>query len=266
MVTVTTTDPEKARILEPGASPPDQRLEVIRRAREAGFRTGVMAMPLCPGITLTAENTGPLFAAARDAGAEFIYAGGVTLRPGKQKDLFITEVVRAHYGDLEPLYTDLFSENRQSGMPRAADQMRSARAIHESLAALGENELIPHSIYRDILCAPDALFVLFCHMQSLFATRGVDVRPLRAATDRYAAWLSSARSALGRKKAKVVASDPFPVSRILCGMLEDLCADNGRKLESLIGNERLARLASSMVESGGFFDYPSLSVKFPALQ
>ena len=34
MVTVTTTDPEKARILEPGASPPDQRLEVIRRARK----------------------------------------------------------------------------------------------------------------------------------------------------------------------------------------------------------------------------------------
>jgi DNA repair photolyase len=265
MVTVTTTDPEKARILEPGASPPDQRLEVIRRAREAGFRTGVMAMPLCPGITLTSENTAPLFAAARDAGAEFIYAGGVTLRPGKQKDLFITEVVRPHYGELEPLYADLFSENRQSGMPRAADQMRSARAIHESLFALGENELIPHSIYRDILCAPDALFVLFCHMQNLFATRGVDVRPLRAATDRYAAWLSSSRSALGRKKAKVVASDPFPVSRILCGMLEDLCAENGRKLESLIGNERLARLAVSLVESGGFFDYPSLSVKYPTM-
>jgi DNA repair photolyase len=263
LVTVTTVDPERARVLEPGASSPANRLEVVRRAREAGFMTGVMAMPLCPGITIEEENTEPLFAACLDAGADFIEAGGVTLRPGRQKEFFLDEVVRAHYPELEPLYASLFRENRQSGMPLAGESFKSARALHARLDALKVSSNIPHETYRDLLSAPDALFVLFCHMQALYDARGVDTGPLRAATDRYAAWLSLSRAELRRKRAKVIPSDPFPVTRVLSSMLADLLTNDGKGLATTIGNERLARLAAELLEKNGTFDYTTLSLRLP---
>ncbi|HPS44643.1 MAG TPA: radical SAM protein, partial [Treponemataceae bacterium] len=261
LVTVTTVDPEKARVLEPGAASPANRLEVVKRARAAGFMTGVMAMPLCPGITMEEESTERLFAACLESGAEFIEAGGVTLRPGRQKEFFLDEVVRSHYPDLEPLYASLFRENRQSGMPLSGESFKSACALRARLDALKVSSNIPHSAYRELLSAPDALFVLFCHMQGLYDARGVDTKPLRAATDRYAAWLSESRAELRRKRAKVVASDPFPITRVLSSMLLDLSANGGSALATLIGNERLARLASELIEKNGTFDYTTLSLR-----
>ena len=259
-VTITTMDARKAAILEPGAPPPERRLEVVARARAEGFFSGVMAMPLCPGITFGDESVDPLFAACMKAGSQFIQAGGVTLRPGRQKDFFVDEVVRAQYPELMPLYDGLFGENRQSGMPRTEASIRNARALHGKLAALGASELIPHALYREFLSPPDALFVLFCHMQTLYAARGVDTRPLKGATDRYAAWLTENRTELRRKRVKLAPSDPFPVSRILADRLRELASDGGTRLSALIGNERLARLASTIVLKEELFDYRSLTL------
>ena len=100
-------------------------------------------------------------------------------------------------------------------------------------------------------------------MQTLYDARGVDTKPLRAATDRYAAWLSESRAELRRKRAKVVASDPFPITRVLSAMLSDLSAGSGKGLTTLIGNERLACLAAELIEKNGTFDYPTLSPRFP---
>ncbi len=87
-VTITTMDERLAALLEPGAPPPEARIEVIRRARAAGFHAGIMAMPMCPGIDDDEESFARVAEAAKEAGAEFVYPGGVTLRPGRQKDFF----------------------------------------------------------------------------------------------------------------------------------------------------------------------------------
>ena len=49
--TITTTDTELARILEPRAPRPDLRLEALRKLREAGIGAGVICAPVLPGIT-----------------------------------------------------------------------------------------------------------------------------------------------------------------------------------------------------------------------
>src|SRR5215469_9324937 len=49
--TVTTTDIELARLLEPRAPRPDLRLEALLKLREAGIRAGVICAPVLPGIT-----------------------------------------------------------------------------------------------------------------------------------------------------------------------------------------------------------------------
>src|SRR5260370_39736038 len=50
-LTVTTTDPDLARILEPRAPRPDLRLDAVKKLREAGIRAGVICAPVLPGIT-----------------------------------------------------------------------------------------------------------------------------------------------------------------------------------------------------------------------
>lgn len=258
MLTLTTLDPDLARLLEPGASPPADRLACVRAARDAGFRAGVMAMPLCPGITDGAESFHALAEAALDAGAEFVYPGGLTLRPGRQKDCFVS-LVRESFPNLAPLYAKVYGEERPSGMPRMDYAAPRDRDWGSWLDARGTPRLVPHSIYRDFLSAPDSLFVLLCHMATLYAARGIDTRPLSAALTRYADWLKGERAALRRSRVKTAPSDPFPLTRVLAERLADAASSTGpRSLESILGNERLARFARSVVAEGAVFDYASL--------
>ena len=253
IVTVTTVDDETASMLEPGASPPSARLAVVREARARGFRSGVMAMPLCPGLSDGDGSIGALLDACIEAGAEFVYPGGLTLRPGRQKDFFLAAIARRGPA-LRADYDALYAEDRPSGMPLSSRSSELARRLDRLVRARGLPTMIPHGVYRELLSPPDALHVLFCHMQSLYAARGVDVRPLRAATGRYADWLTAERAALrrslGRSRAPSLLPEPFPVTVALTERLRDL--------SGVIGNERLAGLAADIVDAGRVFDYTTL--------
>jgi DNA repair photolyase len=298
IVTVTTTDPDVARIIEPGASLPAERLEVVRRAKEAGFFSGVMAMPLCPGISDTDESTMKLFDAAAEAGADFVYPGGLTIRPGRQKDLFVSTIAQ-RWREFIPLYDFVYQENRQSGMPLLSYAAPLAKKWDRELAARNIPQMIPHRVYRELLSPADSLFVLFCHMGHLYDMRGVNTKPLKSAVDRYAEWLRSERATLRRKRA-MESGVPFPVTEALTKKLEELCGkknppetaqpaddpldlfgdfeqnfnarDSGTSgtippdahaatLESILGNKKLSELAERIVLDGAYFDYSSLTLK-----
>jgi DNA repair photolyase len=94
-LSVTTLDPELARIMEPRASHPSARLAAIETVAKAGIPVGVMVAPVIPGLT-DHEMPNILEAAAR-AGARF--AGYTMLRlPFAIKDLFETWLAQ-HFPD-----------------------------------------------------------------------------------------------------------------------------------------------------------------------
>jgi DNA repair photolyase len=68
-------------IFEPGAAPLAERWRLLRRAREAGLGTAVMAMPLLPGLSDQPEHIEALLTRAAEVGVDFVCAGGLTLRP-----------------------------------------------------------------------------------------------------------------------------------------------------------------------------------------
>ncbi len=80
-VTVTTLDVELARILEPRAPRPDLRLEAISKLSEAGLRVGMSGSPVLPGITDSPKDLEALVRAAAKAGAHYIFAGPLFLKP-----------------------------------------------------------------------------------------------------------------------------------------------------------------------------------------
>jgi DNA repair photolyase len=79
--TVTTTDADLARILEPRAPRPDLRLEALRKLRDQGIRAGVICAPVLPGITDAPRQLESVVRAAAEARATYIYANPLFLKP-----------------------------------------------------------------------------------------------------------------------------------------------------------------------------------------
>jgi len=84
-ISITTLDPELARVMEPRTSSPQGRLSAVRRLAEAGIPVGVMVAPIIPG--LTDHEIPAILKAAAEAGA---YSAGHTVvrLPHSVKDLF----------------------------------------------------------------------------------------------------------------------------------------------------------------------------------
>jgi DNA repair photolyase len=80
-LTITTLDVELARILEPRAPRPDLRLEAVKQLSAAGIRVGVSGSPVLPGITDSPKALDALIRAASEAGAHYIFAGALFLKP-----------------------------------------------------------------------------------------------------------------------------------------------------------------------------------------
>jgi DNA repair photolyase len=79
--TITTTDADLARILEPRAPRPDLRIEALKKLRAAGIRAGVICAPVLPAITDSPRQLEAVVRAAAEAGAVYIYANPLFLKP-----------------------------------------------------------------------------------------------------------------------------------------------------------------------------------------
>ena len=80
-LTVTTTDERLARLLEPKAPPPEQRLEVVSKLAGAGIDVSVNAMPILPGINDDPAALDELARRTAAAGARSIYGNVLFLMP-----------------------------------------------------------------------------------------------------------------------------------------------------------------------------------------
>jgi DNA repair photolyase len=80
-VTITTLNVDLARILEPRAPRPDLRLDAVRTLSAAGLRVGLSCSPVVPGITDSPADLEALVRAAADAGADYVFANPLFLKP-----------------------------------------------------------------------------------------------------------------------------------------------------------------------------------------
>jgi DNA repair photolyase len=86
-ISITTLDPELARLMEPRASAPLARLRAVEELSRAGIPVGILNAPVIPG--LNDHETPQILEASAKAGA--VTAGYVILRlPYVVKDLFAT--------------------------------------------------------------------------------------------------------------------------------------------------------------------------------
>lgn len=112
-VSISSLDEKVSDMLEPGAAPPLQRLELVKRLKKEGFFTGVNAIPLLPYISDTEEELEKIIAAAKEYGADYILTGGLTLFGtgiADSKTLFFKFLER-YDSSLLPKYQQLYGSN-----------------------------------------------------------------------------------------------------------------------------------------------------------
>ena len=86
-VSLSTMDEKLAALLEPGASPPVERVAVLMEAKEREIRRGAFLGPLMPGVADTHETMAPLFEAIAPTEPEQILVDSLTLYTGVRRRL-----------------------------------------------------------------------------------------------------------------------------------------------------------------------------------
>jgi DNA repair photolyase len=105
-----TLDEALARILEPGASSPRERLETMRACKQQGFLTGANFIPVLPFISDSEAELDSMIGTAKACGADFVLVGGLTLfgdGPNDCKTLYY-QFLANHYPELIPGYRSLY--------------------------------------------------------------------------------------------------------------------------------------------------------------
>lgn len=128
-ITVTTTDAALARITEPRAVTPRRRLDAVKRLNDLGIPTGINLMPVLPGINDDLERLESVFAAAREAGAQFVGTQTLFLTSCSKRryDAFIAE----HFPHLTKLYEEFYRDGTDAPEFYQRDLKRKLKGLRE---------------------------------------------------------------------------------------------------------------------------------------
>ncbi|WP_297542207.1 intein-containing Rv2578c family radical SAM protein [Amycolatopsis sp.] len=107
-VSIALLDRELQHRLEPGTPSPQARLDLVRRARDAGLPCGVFVAPILPGLTDSTNSLDELLTAIADAGATGVTVVPLHLRPGTRE--WFAQWLAEDYPGLVPLYREIYGK------------------------------------------------------------------------------------------------------------------------------------------------------------
>lgn len=120
-MTLTTCDEKLCRIVEPAVSTTRQRVEALKRFRDAGVPTIVWLCPLLPWLNDTPENVLGILEYCRDAGVKGIinFGMGLTLRDGDRE--YYYAALDRHFPGLKQRYMAVYGNAYELPSPRSRE-------------------------------------------------------------------------------------------------------------------------------------------------
>lgn len=163
-------DADMSNVIEPWVPSPDERLETIRMFKTKGITCGIYFMPIIPFITDTTEKINKVFYKAKEIGVDFIIFGGLTLKPGRQKDYFINTLTK-YDANLIHDYNNIYLNNKW-GMAK----QQYYNALNKLVLSVNKKYniplRIPSTIYKNILDENDFVSVILEQLDYLLKIRG----------------------------------------------------------------------------------------------
>ncbi|XOV90958.1 MAG: radical SAM protein [Bacteroidota bacterium] len=106
-------DDRISKIFEPGATPPSERIETVKKTKSAGFKTGISLMPLLPGISDTMESLEFMFQTFSRIPVDYILPATITLFGDGKADskTLVLRAIQKYFPHLFPSYLRLFQKD-----------------------------------------------------------------------------------------------------------------------------------------------------------
>ncbi len=199
MVSISTMNEKVREIFEPGASPIAERLETLRVFKSIGAFTGALVMPFLPGISDHEEGMEELYYQLANAGVNFAMPGGLTLRPGRQKQCYL-ETLSQYDPSLMQSTLEHYREERASGAPLARAQKNLAAKFKKVQSKSQIPWILPYSAYRELIPPHDATRIFLRDLVELYSSRQIGTQRLEQVADRYDSWLLAQRRQFRRKR------------------------------------------------------------------
>jgi len=163
-------DDKISAIFEPGVPPPSERLKALACFKNEGISCGMFLLPVIPFITDRPELMEETIRKASEAGLDFIIFGGMTLKEGRQKDIFY-KILRNNYPQLTGEYENIYQKNKWG---EAAGEYYNS--INQTFSSIIKKYKIPPRIpltlYKDILEENDLVVVILEHIDYLLKLKG----------------------------------------------------------------------------------------------
>lgn len=157
------TNDSYTKIFEPGASLASDKLDVLNKFKEHNISTGAFLMPIIPLITDTAEVLNQNFIDFKKANLDFVIFGGMTLKPGIQKDYFL-DVFSKRFPDKIRRITDLYSQNDNYGNLKSDYYKSFNQKVFELAKKYDINLRIPQNIYNNYVSTNEKIITIFNHI------------------------------------------------------------------------------------------------------
>jgi hypothetical protein len=158
-----------ASVLEPGVPPPGRRLKTISLFKKEGISCGVFLLPVVPLITDTPAVLDESVRKIKEAGADFIVFGGMTLKEGRQKDYFLSAVENRFPGIIET-YPLIYRPSKW-GEP-APEYVENLNTLFSTIIKKYRiPACVPARLYRDILDRNDLVVVMLEQINYLLRLR-----------------------------------------------------------------------------------------------
>jgi len=178
-------------IFEPGVPPPSERISAMRYLADKGIPVGMFLMPVLPYITDDETHIHGSVKAAKEAGASYVLFGGMTLKPGRQREHFLT-ILGRHYPHLIEPYHRMYGDDPY-GSPARGTGADVHGIFKRATKDMGMPTRIPPSVLGSAITKNEHISTILGHLAHLRRTH--------------------ARSY--RKAAMTVASLPQPIDSLL---------------------------------------------------
>lgn len=141
-ITLTTYSEKLCKIIEPNVSSTLQRVEVLKKMKEAGIPTIVWLTPLIPFVNDTKENLLGILEYCKEAGVKgIIFFGiGLTLREGN-REYFYQEIDK-YISGASNLFINKYGNSYQVMSPQDVDLSKLFHNFCESNGIMHDNNLI----------------------------------------------------------------------------------------------------------------------------
>jgi DNA repair photolyase len=248
-MSLTFLDDQLRQIFEPYASSVSERLETIETFKKNGISVGVLAMPFIPYISDDFQSISALFTKLKEMNVDFIIPGGLTLRPGRQKTLFL-ETIQSHFPDAVSKIAALYAEERASGNCVYSYRKQFYSKLNKLREDLRIHCPLPHSLFHQKMAIYDEIYILLNHLQEIYARKNINTSRLQKSIKLYTTWLLEEKKYFNRHRKVAYQS--------LEEKIKQLIIDG--KMAQVIENKKLNEFLKSFVFEQKVFDYSQLKL------